>query len=255
MAGASDILNPASDILGVAEGAYQFIDSIGKEKKDRAALANIKDPFYKIQDEYLQNRNLAESQAQGGLPAASKDYLTSESQRGLGAGIGGILQGGGNPNDIAKLFDSYSKSIDRTAAEDADQHIKNIQYFSKVNSDLAGQKTTQWSLNEYQPTQEKKRQLSENIASDKTNAYGGANTAIGSLGALGTSLTNNSLLNKILKDISIGKTSTNNPLSNKTFNDTRPIDNIPTPGMTNSTGYIDPNSPGALPLNYVNPFQ
>lgn len=193
------ILSPVSAGLGILEGGIQLFSSIGKERKDRAALNALSQPFYKIQDEYTQNRNNALINASGGMPQGELDATTGAYKEGLGAAISGVLQGGGNINDINKSFDVYNKSIDRTYGESAEQHLKNIDYFNKVNADYAGQKTTQWALNKYQPYQEKKKQLSENILADKTNAYGGANTAIGSIGAFGTSLENNSLLKMLFK--------------------------------------------------------
>jgi|SRR6185312_6975086 len=244
----SSVINPISAGAGIIEGGIQLFDALKNEKKDKAALANIKDPFYRIQDEFLQNRNIAEDQAQGGLPTATKDYLTSESQRGLGAGVSGILQGGGNVNDINKLFDTYNKSIDRTAAEDAEMHQKNIDYFIGQNTNLAGEKIKQFTLNQYLPTQEKKKQLSENIAADKANVFGGANTAIGSTSALGTSLENNYLLKQLFKtqkDPGLNY-STKSEIGNST-----PSSNEST---VSSNGYIDPFTPNLIP-NYSNPFQ
>lgn len=232
--GLSSGLGLASDALGLVEGGVQLFTSLADQKKKERELNSLKQPFYKIQDEYLQNRNLAADQAQGGLPSATKDYLTSESQRGLGAGVSGILQSGGSPNDINKLFDTYSRSIDRTAAQDAEMHKKNIDYFMNVNKDLAGQKTMQWALNKYQPYQEKKKQLTEGIAADKLNAYGGANTAIGSVGAAGTSLENNGLLNLLFKEDS-NRAAPYNPSVDY------PTSTSYNPAMVSSTGYIDPH--------------
>src|ERR1019366_7490202 len=102
--------------------------------------------------------------------------------------------------DISKMFDTYNKSIDRTASQDAEMHQKNIDYFTKANTDLAGEKIKQWSLNQYKPTEEKKKQLGENISADTQNAYAGANTAIGSLSAATTGNQNNSLLTSLFKN-------------------------------------------------------
>lgn len=193
-------INPISQGLGIVKGGIQLFNSMSDLKKNESELSKLSNPFYNIQDEYYQNRNLAGELATGGMPVASKDYYTTESQRGLGAGISGTLQSGGSPNDIAKMFDVYNRSIDRTAAEDAKEHINNIQYLMGANKDLAGQKTIQWGLNEKQPYENKVRQLSANISADKQNISGGADTAIGSLGALGTGLQNNSLLSSLFSN-------------------------------------------------------
>jgi len=200
MPGIEDSLNPASAILGGIEGGVQLFSNLAKEKRIDRELSKLKDPFYKIQSEYEQNRNIAAGLAGGGTPAAELDLATTEAQRGLGAGISGTLQSGGTPGDIAKLFDVYDRNIDKTAASSAENHIKNIQYYMDVNKDFAGQKNIQWSLNEKQPFERRFRQLTQERNAAEQNAYGGANTLIGSVGALGTSLQNNKLLEQLFKE-------------------------------------------------------
>lgn len=234
MPGISDVLSPASAAISGAEGIYQFIDSIGKEKKDKAALASLSDPFYKIQDEYFTNRNIGREAAANGIPAATKDYLTTNSERGLGAGISGVLQSGGNANDIGKLYGIYNSSLDRTAAEDADQKIKNMQYYINLNKDLAGQKTMKSILEDYQPNQEKRRQLTQNISADTQNAYNGFNTAAGSVSAFGTSIQNNQLLNSLFKKPAT--TNWNGVAYNNYAN--QPISDSALPATASSTGQI-----------------
>lgn len=226
MASFADTLNPASAILGGIEGGVQLIDNIIKEGKTKKELESLQRPFYKIQDEYLQNRNFSAAMAQGGNPAAENDYLTGESQRGLSAGISGTLQSGGNPNDINRLFQSYNNNIDRTYADSAAQHLKNIQYYMEANKDVAGQKNIQFGVNELQPYQNKLAQLTGNSNAQQQNAYAGANTLIGSTSALGTSLENNALLKKLF-----GTTTTDSGLSNKTQAVAGNIPNYATPSI------------------------
>ena len=249
MADVASYINPLSAGLSTVEGGIELFDSLRNESRDRKALTNLQRPFYQIQNEYAQNRNNAAVNASGGTPQSELDYATGEYQRGLGAGISGVLQGGGNINDIDKLFDTYNKSIDRTSAQSAEQHLRNIDYFSKANADYAGQKTTQWALNQYQPFEEKRKQLSENISADKQNIAGGANTAIGSLDALGTSLSNNKLLSQLFKT-----TNSNATLNNSTGYSAPQDTSAFNPSMANSTGYIDRNTPNLIP-EYNNPFQ
>lgn len=200
LAASSNPVGMAAQAGGILLGGVQLLSSLGDEARKKRELAKLQMPFYNIQNEYYQNRNIAANEAQGGLPAATKDYLTSESQRGLGAGVSGILQSGGSPNDINKIFDSYNRNIDRTVAEDATAHTNNIQFYINQNANLAGQKNIQWALNKKQPYEEKLKQLTEGIAADKQNAFGGASTALGATASLGTSLENNSLLNSLFKN-------------------------------------------------------
>lgn len=165
--------------------------------KNKRALSQLKQPFYRVQDQYFQNRNEAGQLATEGLPSAAKDYMTTEASRGLGTGIGAIQEQGGSPNDISKLFEGYDRSINRIGAEDAQAQIDNIRYFMNVNKDLAGQKTTQFLVNELQPYEEKVKQYTQNIGNAKQNLAGHANSAIGAGSALATSFENQDLLNRL----------------------------------------------------------
>lgn len=176
----------ASSSANTTLGIVKYFIGNSKEKKARKALEKLKQPMYDIQDEYYQNANAANALAQGGLPTATKDYFTTQSEKGLGAGIQGILAGGGSPNDVSKIFQTYEDSIAKVSAADAQNHIENIRYWMGVNKDLAGQKTTQWALNKYQPYLNNLRQLNDAQKAGeaiKASAYDDVRGAISSFGA------------------------------------------------------------------------
>jgi len=184
--GLLDSLGPISEIAGIATGAAQSISGAVNLKKDKAELASLKRPFEKVQDEYYQNRNIAAAEAGGGLTSASKDLYESESQRGLGASVSALLQGGGDMNMISSIFDKYNRNTAGLAAEDSQAHQKNIEHFMGVNKDLASQKTTQFVVNELQPYENKLKELTQRVQGDKANIWGGIGTALGSASAAGT---------------------------------------------------------------------
>lgn len=184
----------AAAIAGVGIGLYRAISAAKQNKKARKEAERLKPSYYKVQDEYLQNKNLALANAGQGLPSAAKDYITTETQRGLGAGIGAITQSGGSPNDLSKLFDVYRRSVNSVGAQDAQAQLANIQRLMDVNKDIAGQKTIQWSLNEDRSYQNKLKELTERRAAAEQNMWEGVNTAVGSLGALGTATSNMGLI-------------------------------------------------------------
>lgn len=181
-------ISSASEMAGKAGGeilgAAQLYSGIKNLKQDKADLSNLKQPFYKIQSEYEQNRNIAAAEAGGGLPSATKDNFINESQRGLNSSVSALLQGGGDLNMISSLFDKYDRNAAGLASEDAQAHQKNIQYFMNANKDLAGQKTTQFVVNELQPYENKLKELTQRVSADKANEWGGAQTIVGS--ALGS---------------------------------------------------------------------
>lgn len=179
-------LNPYTQAAGIVAGGAEAISGGINLKKDKADLANLKPAFYKVQEEYIKNAQLAGQEAAGGLPTATKDFYTSENQRGLGAGVSALLQGGGDMNMISNLFDKYNRNTMGLASEDAQAHQKNIQYYMGAAKDLAGQKTTQFVVNELQPYENKLKELTERVQGDKANIWGGIQTAIGSASAATT---------------------------------------------------------------------
>jgi hypothetical protein len=107
------------------------------------------------------------------------------------------LAAGGSPNDIARIFSGYNDSIKSLGVGDAEQHLNNIKYFNQVNKDLAGQKTTQWGVNEYKPYQNKLKELTERIAADKINKNNAINDVIGGISNAGVSSSNQGLVHSL----------------------------------------------------------
>jgi len=173
---------------GLTLAAVKWVSGNSKEKKAKRERAKLKNPFYDIQNEYYQNVNSANQMAQGGLPAATKDYYTNKSQQGLSAGITAINANGGNPSDISKILQTYDDGIGKISSVDAETHLNNIKYYMGVNKDLAGQKTIQWGLNVKQPHDNTLRELAaaqKAGEATKNEAYG---DAMSSLSSFGTSM-------------------------------------------------------------------
>lgn len=188
-------------VLGAGTAVYQGVSAANAKKKDEKAARDLVKPFYQIQKEYYQNRDIAANLAEGGLPDSSKNYLTTEAQRGLGTGIAALENNGStNPNDIARLADVFSNSINKTAATDAQMKIQNIENFMKYNTELAGQKTIKWSLNEDQPYKSRLKQLNQNIAVDKANINNAINTGVSAVSSYGVSRANANLMKDLFKD-------------------------------------------------------
>jgi hypothetical protein len=209
-------------VLGAGTAVYQGVSAANAKKKDEKAARDLVKPFYQIQKEYYQNRDIAANLAEGGLPDSSKNYLTTEAQRGLGTGIAALENNGStNPNDIARLADVFSNSINKTAATDAQMKIQNIENFMKYNTELAGQKTIKWSLNEDQPYKSRLKQLNQNIAVDKANINNAINTGVSAVSSYGVSRANANLMKDLFKDKSQPTTKTDGtPMNyaNPTYN-------------------------------------
>ena len=192
----------AAAVAGIAQAGIGVAQSIGgmiQAKKARTELEGMEQPFFKVQDELLQNRNLAASQAQIGVPQATKDYMTSETQRGLGSSIAAMNQSGGSPNNVTDLFQSYQRGIQQNSAMFAQQQVAGMDQFMQQNAEVAGQKTMKWAINEFQPFQNKVQMLQGRINQGNQNLSGGANAVLGGLSSYGTANQNQDLMELMKK--------------------------------------------------------
>lgn len=180
--------------VGVASAAGSIIAGASAKAKQKRELEKLKNPFYKIQDEFYQNRNIAAQQAQQGLPQSTMDYYTSESNRAFGSGIDALLKGGADSTAVTSLFDTYNKGIRDIGSESAMQQQKNIDRFMETNRELAGQKINQWTLNTKQPYEQKLAQINQNMAAADQNINQGIQTGLSAVGGLGKGLQYQKLL-------------------------------------------------------------
>lgn len=193
------MLSVGSAVLGAGSGLVGMFTEAAKERKAKEELSRLAQPFYKIQDEYFQNRNIAGAAAGQGMPSATRDYVTTQTERGLGAGISAIQQGGGSPSDVANLFDVFTQSTNAIGAKDAEIQLQNIRGFMDANKEVAAQKNIQWGVNEFQPYQNKLKEITQRRAAAELNQNNFLNQAIGSTAAAGTALTNQKLLEGLMK--------------------------------------------------------
>lgn len=232
----------AAGIAG-AVGVAGLASSLISHHKDAEAEKKLRDPFYKVQDEYVENRNEAAVMASGGTPDATKNYMTGELQRGLGSTVGAIGRTGGGINEASLLLDQYNRGLEGIGAQDAQQHLDNIKYFHKVNADLAGQKTMQWSINKYQPYEEKLKALKQAEATDKQNEW----NSIASIGTSGVSAVTGGQNAALLKKLFAQKNQVADPYQlssttppSATFNPAMAATGAQGPAA--APGSIDPNS-------------
>lgn len=181
-------------VVTAGAGIYKTIKSSHDGKKAREAESRLQKPYYNIQDEYYKNQQLSQGLATQGYTTAAKNYLTEKSQSGLGSGIDAIEATGGSANDIAKLYGVYQDSMRNNAAGDAQQQIENIKSLMSANKDIAGQKTTKWSLDEDRQYQTQLKQYRQQEAINNQNKWNGISETAGAIGAAGTAFSNSGLL-------------------------------------------------------------
>lgn len=192
-------------------GGAEFVEGLESKKKETRELKSLHQPFYNIQSEVFQNRNLAAQQAGQGTPTAVKQQEVQGAQQGLGAGLNDILKTGGDVNLVSLLLSQYNNNMGKIGAEDAEEHRRNLEGFMKSNADLAGEKTKQWSINELQPYEAKLKELKQNIQTDQQNEMSGLTTAVGGLTALGTGNSNSTLIKNLMTQLQKQQTTTASP--------------------------------------------
>lgn len=174
--------------VGVATSVYKGIKAHSAEKAAQREANALKRPAYQVPDEYYQNRNVAGQMAQQGLTSAEKQYAGEQRQEGLSSSLSALKQTGGGPNDFAGLSRIFDESLKSQSALDAQQHMQNINFFTKANEDLAGQKGIKWGLNELQPYESKLKEIQDRRIAAKTNENNAVNEGIGSLSAAATGI-------------------------------------------------------------------
>lgn len=173
--------------VSAAYSGYKAIKANNDNKKAKSEGDALRRPSYQIPVEDIQNRNIAAGLAQGGLSVDEKGYLQEERNRGLGTSLEALREGGGGVNDFARINSIFDDSLKSQAAMDAQQHLQNIQFFTKANQDVAAQRTTQWGINELQPYESKLKEIQDRRIAAQTNLNNAVDEGIGSASAAVTS--------------------------------------------------------------------
>lgn len=123
-----------------------------KDKKAANALADAnKRPKYDIPSYAYDNQKLLENQASQGLSSASKDAANRSYNQGLSTSINGILQGGGNPNDINNSYNVYDSNVGKLAFLDDQRRMQNINNLVAQNNTMADYTDKSYQINQYAP--------------------------------------------------------------------------------------------------------
>lgn len=183
--------------VGLVTSGVKAISAGKAEKKAKQEADATHRPFFKVQDEYYQNKNIAEEQAGGGIPQGTKDYLDTERKRGLSSSLEALQSGGVDPSVFGRLLSGYNESLGQEAGADSQQHVQNIQYFMQANKDIAGQKTTGFGLNELQPFENKLKEITERRAAAQQNEMNAIDEGIGSIGSAAGALSSDNYFNKL----------------------------------------------------------
>ena len=172
--------------VGLGTSIYKGIKANQQDKAAKNEGNNLRRPFEQVPNELIQNRNIREQMATGGLSPAEKQYAGEQRERALGTSASAIEQTGGGPNDLAGLNNIFNDSLKSQSAVDAQGHLQNINFFTDANKDVAAAKTTQWGVNELQPYESKLKEIQDRRIAAQTNENSAVDEGIGSASAIAT---------------------------------------------------------------------
>lgn len=232
--------------LTVGKGIYDAVSGASKYKKGKKELDAMSNEFYKVQDGYQKRENLAASLAENGMPAAQRDYYTTETQRGLGSALEASDNLGGNPNDVSSILDTYMRNIGATAAQDAAQHTANIGTFMKYQQDNDAQKSIADFYNRIKPNLDKRALISQQMGINKQKQEAGFNTIIGGLTGAVTGFQNQALIDAMKTKNHSGYATTDPPFV--------PQQTQSVPLSINNMGTVDRPAPPSMQLSFSNEY-
>lgn len=155
---------------------------------------------YTTPQEYFDANNMALNAAQSGYSAQSMSYLTNQTDRALSSSLGTVSKMGGDPNDVAAIFDRSVQAIMKTTS---DNELLKMQKFNKVYetvNTLAKERTAEWADKEAILKDKMAAEAMKVAAGNKNQESGlnmalgaGANKAIGNLFPQTTSVTTDAL--------------------------------------------------------------
>lgn len=225
--------------VSLGASVYKGLKANSADKQAAKEGASLKRPFYQIPGEYFENRNIASERATQGLSDAEKTYTGEQRERGLASSLDTLGETGGGPNDFAQLNQVFADSLKSQSALDAQLHMKNIEFFTNANKELAGQKATAFGVNELQPYESKLKEIQDRRIAAQTNENNAVDEGIGALSAGATSYNSRNSL----KGTPQGRGSSLSPYS-RTFGveDTRGTAGSPAAGFPN----VGTNAPNIL---------
>jgi len=189
-------LMAAASIFSAVQGLAKMGVGIGQIGHAKRMAENNVRPEYEIQDEYYNNRSLAQSMAQEGLTEESLSFYGNQAERGLQASIDAGLQGGSTQNGAASLLDRYQQSIRGVAVQSSQLQDDKRKLFMDRNADLASQKTMKWAVDKYEPYKDTALAAAQERNAGMQNVFGGGGEVVGAASSYAMSQNYADLLNQ-----------------------------------------------------------
>lgn len=173
--------NPVGIGLSVAQGALGIIQSIGAQNKINRLMGKRR--AYQTQQETYDIVQMAQQASQQGYDPTTMDYLTNQIDRSYADAVGDVNRLGGDPNDIANIFDKRLQAGLKVGAEN---HNLNMQHFAQLISAkemLGKNKDAEW-MSQQNMIKDELQAASLDKSAGLQNIAGAANTALSTVSAM-----------------------------------------------------------------------
>lgn len=165
-------------VVGGVQAVAGLVQTISGNRKLKALARQRR--AYQMPDETYDAFNLSVNQAQSGIGANSMQYLTTQTDRALTASLNASQYLGGNPNDMASIFDANMQNIMKTAMIDDDARLKKMNAVYQGLTQIAQGKDAEYASQQNMIKDAMAREAQKVQAGEK-NMQSGVNMALGAL--------------------------------------------------------------------------
>jgi hypothetical protein len=166
----------ASMAIGGAQALIGGIQAgIGQSRLKRLAQ---KRTAYQTPQEIIDANSMAMQQAQTGFGAETSKYLTTKNDRALSASLGSLERLGGDPNDVAAVFDANVTNIMKTAADNETLQMQKFNRLYSTMTDVAKGKEAEWQSREMM-IKDEMAAAAQKVQAGTQNIQSGANMVLG----------------------------------------------------------------------------
>lgn len=181
--------------------------------------------------------SLAGSELSAGMGADASRALTQENQKSQTNSLDAILKGGGDINNVSKVFDESQSGNQRLALMKENLRLNKIQNFVSASRNADQQRQQQFQFNEWAPWADR----SQAIAQEKTQANQDINEGINTIGS--------SILSGVTNYVKPTPTRTSGGMASNYSSVSSPVENSASENPSPAAGY-NTLSGQAPQLNY-----
>lgn len=161
---------------GLVIGGVQAVAGIAQSVSGNRRLKRLaaQRETYKTPDEVYDAFNLSVNQAQSGLGANTKQYLTTQNDRAFSSSLDAVTKLGGDPNSVANIFDAQMNNIMKVSAADDEARLRKMDTVYKNLAMVAQGKDAEYA-SEQNLIKDKMAAEAAKVEAGQKNMQSGAN--------------------------------------------------------------------------------